>query len=185
MTEGLLTDPVMAALCARHGPVRLRPRRPFPSVVEAIISQQLSTRAADTIIARLRRQTPFTCEAIAKVAPRKLRSAGLSRSKGGYLKELARFAAQGGFKGIRDLPDELVIERLTAVKGIGPWTAEMFLIFTLHRPDVWPVGDNGVQRAARDLYGVVRREDLMALGDRFRPIRSQAAWYLWRSLEKE
>ncbi|MGH7702108.1 MAG: DNA-3-methyladenine glycosylase family protein [Gemmatimonadales bacterium] len=175
----------MAGLCGRYGPVRLKPCRYFPALVESIVSQQLSTRAADTIIARLRERTRFTPAAMARVHPRRLRAAGLSRAKAGFLRELARFADQGGLRGIRRLPDERVIERLTEVKGIGVWTAEMFLIFALQRPDVWPVGDGGIQRAARELYGVDSREALSALGERFRPTRSHAAWYLWRSLEKE
>jgi DNA-3-methyladenine glycosylase II len=161
----------------------IRPRRPFPSLVEAIVSQQLSTRAADTIIARLRQRTPFIPDAIQQIDSRRLRSAGLSRSKVSFLKALARFTAAGGLRGLRHLPDETVIERLTGVKGIGVWTAEMFLIFSLSRPDVWPVGDGGVQRAARNLYGAAKAEELQALGERFRPYRSHAAWYLWRALE--
>ncbi len=173
----------MAGLCEQHGPMALRARRPFPSLVEAIISQQLSSRAADTIIARARKRTPFTPQALGRIDPRRLCSAGLSRSKARFLKALARFAAEGGLKGLQRLPDDEIVARLTVVKGIGVWTAEMFLIFSLKRADVWPVGDGGVQRAARDLYGITEPEALVALGERFRPFRSHAAWYLWRALE--
>ena len=133
--------------------------------------------------ARVRQRTPFAPEAIVKIDARRLRAAGLSRSKAGFLKALARFTVQGGLKGLRRLPDDEIVARLTAVKGIGVWTAEMFLIFSLQRPDVWPVGDGGVQRAARDLYGISERDALLALGERFRPFRSHAAWSLWRALE--
>jgi DNA-3-methyladenine glycosylase II len=120
---------------------------------------------------------------LAGTDPRRLRRAGLSRAKARYVRELARFAAAGGLRGLRRMPDAAVIERLTSVKGVGVWTAEMFLIFSLHRPDVWPVGDGGIQRAALNLYGARTRKALEGLGERFRPLRTHAAWYLWRSLE--
>lgn len=184
MTDILRTDPIMAELVARHGPFRPRPRRPFVSLVRAIVSQQISTRAARTILARLEARYPLTPAALAAAEPRRLRSAGLSRAKALYVRELARFARTGGLRGLHRLPDEAVIARLTQVKGIGVWTVEMFLLFCLGRPDVWPVGDGGIQRAARLLYGVEDREGLLALGERFRPWRSHAAWYLWRALEE-
>ncbi|HSE66406.1 MAG TPA: hypothetical protein VLB12_05450, partial [Gemmatimonadales bacterium] len=81
-------------------------------------------------------------------------------------------------------PDAEVVERLTSVKGIGAWTAEMFLIFSLNRPDVWPVGDGGIQRAALNLYRIRSPRSLQKLGERFRPVRTHAAWYLWRSLDE-
>ena len=112
-----------------------------------------------------------------------LRAAGLSRAKTIYLRELARFALAGGLHDLDRLEDEVVVERLTRVKGVGRWTAEMFLMFSLGRPDVWPLGDGGVQRAARQLYRIRSPRRLAQLGERFRPFRSHAAWYLWRSID--
>jgi DNA-3-methyladenine glycosylase II len=172
----------MAGLVARHRPPTIEPQRPFPSLVDAIVSQQISGKAAESIMARLRGLVPIRPAALAEADLRRLRRAGLSRAKAVYVRELARFAANGGLRGLGRLPDDAVVERLTSVKGVGVWTAEMFLIFSLGRPDVWPVGDGGVQRAALSLYGVKTPRKLSALGDRFRPFRTYAAWYLWRSL---
>lgn len=178
----LLACPIMAELVAKHRPPVFQPVRPFPSLVDAIISQQISGKAAESILARLKTLVPITQSALAGADLRRLRRAGLSRAKAVYVRELARFAAAGGLRGIHRLPDQAVVERLTGVKGVGVWTAEMFLIFSLGRPDVWPVGDGGVQRAAFNLYGVRNLKKLAQLGDRFRPYRTHAAWYLWRSL---
>lgn len=180
--EPLLACPIMADLVARHRPPEFKPVRPFPALVDAIISQQISGKAAESILNRLRALVPITPVDLAEADLRRLRRAGLSRAKATYVRELARFAAAGGLRGLHRLSDEVIVERLTAVKGIGVWTAEMFLIFSLGRPDVWPVGDGGVQRAAMNLYGVKNLKKLALLGDRFRPWRTHAAWYLWRSL---
>jgi DNA-3-methyladenine glycosylase II len=172
----------MAGLVARHRPPGFERRRPFPSLVDAIVSQQISGKAADSIMNRLRSLVPIQPASLARADLRRLRRAGLSRAKAVYLRELARFAEDGGLRGLSRLADGVVVERLTSVKGVGVWTAEMFLIFSLGRPDVWPVGDGGVQRAAFNLYGVKTPQKLAALGERFRPFRTHAAWYLWRSL---
>jgi DNA-3-methyladenine glycosylase II len=174
----------MVRLQARHGPVRLSPRPAFESLVDAIVSQQISGKAADAILARLRDRVPLEPAALARANLLRLRGAGLSKAKAVYVRELGRFADQGGLDGIERLDDHEVIERLTSVKGIGVWTAEMFLIFSLNREDVWPIGDGGVQRAARTLYRVRTSRSLQRLGERFRPYRTHAAWYLWRSLDE-
>ena len=180
--EQLLACPIMSDLVAKHRPPAFRPRRPFPALVDAIVSQQISGKAADSILARLRTLVPIRPDALAEAELRRLRRAGLSRAKAVYVRELARFAVGGGLRGLGRLPDAAVVERLTSVKGVGVWTAEMFLIFSLGRPDVWPVGDGGVQRAAINLYGVKNLKKLALLGDQFRPFRTHAVWYLWRSL---
>jgi DNA-3-methyladenine glycosylase II len=172
----------MADLVARHLAPVFPPQRPFPSLVDAIISQQISGKAAESIMTRLRALVPIRPAALADADLRRLRRAGLSRAKATYVRELARFARDGGLRGLDRLPDAEIVDRLTAVKGVGVWTAEMFLIFSLARPDVWPVGDGGVQRAAFNLYGVRTPRRLTELGERFRPWRTYAAWYLWRSL---
>lgn len=180
--EPLLGCPIMAGLVAQHRPPLIEPQRPFPSLVDAIVSQQISGKAAASIMNRLSELVSITPAALATADLRRLRRAGLSRAKATYVRELARFAVDGGLRGLGRLPDEAIIERLTAVKGIGVWTAEMFLIFSLGRLDVWPIGDGGVQRAAFNLYGVKTPKQMAQLGERFRPVRTHAAWYLWRSL---
>jgi len=184
MNEAFLTCPIMSGLCQRHGPMQLAPQPAFVALVDAIVSQQISGRAAEAILARLRARVALRPRALAGAHPATLRAAGLSRAKVRYVRELGRFAAQGGLRGLDRLSDEAIIARLTAVKGIGTWTAEMFLIFSLHRPDVWPIGDGGIQRAAGLLYRANTPKALTALGERFRPYRSHAAWYLWRSLSE-
>lgn len=182
MNEAFDTCPIMSGLRQRHGPMRISPQPAFLSLVDAIVSQQISGRAAEAILGRLRARVPLRPTRLATAHHSTLRSVGLSRAKATYVRELGRFASEGGLRGLTRLSDEEIIARLTAVKGIGTWTAEMFLIFSLQRPDVWPIGDGGVQRAAAMLYGATSPKTLSALGERFRPFRSHAAWYLWRSL---
>ncbi len=172
----------MADLVARHRSPVFKPRRAFPSLVDAIVSQQISVKAADSIMAKLRTLVPIQPEALAEADPRRLRRAGLSRAKALYVRELARFTVDGGLRGLGKLSDEAIIERLTSVKGVGVWTTEMFLMFALGRPDVWPIGDGGIQRALIKLYRVTTPKQMLAVGEQFRPMRSHAAWYLWRSL---
>ncbi len=183
MHPSLLGCPIMADLVARHRPPVIEPQRPFPSLVDAIVSQQISGKAAASILTRLAELVPIRPATLAAADLRRTRRAGLSRAKAQYIRELARFAEAGGLRGLSRLPDDAVVERLVQVKGVGVWTAQMFLIFSLGRPDVWPVGDGGIQRAAQQLYGVRARSRLERLGERFRPVRTSAAWYCWRSLE--
>lgn len=183
MHPPLLACPIMADLVARHRPPTIVPQPPFPALVDAIVSQQISGKAAASILARLAELVPIRPVTLARADLRRLRRAGLSRAKASYVRELARFAEAGGLRGLGRLSDAEVVERLVQVKGVGVWTAEMFLIFSLDRPDVWPVGDGGIQRAAERLYRVRARSRLQRLGERFRPYRTSAAWYLWRSLE--
>lgn len=175
----------MADLVARHRPPGYRPRRPFPALVESIIGQQISIKAADSIMAKLKATVPIQPEALAAADPRRLRRAGLSRAKALYVRELARFAADGGLRGLSRLEDQAIIERLTKVKGIGVWTTEMFLMFSLGRADVWPIGDGGIQRALVKLYNAKTPKQMTEIGERYRPVRSHAAWYLWRSLSDD
>ncbi|MEO8635354.1 MAG: DNA-3-methyladenine glycosylase 2 family protein [Gemmatimonadales bacterium] len=173
----------MSGLVLRHGPMTFERKSPFEALVGAIISQQISGKAAASIAARLRTRVTFDPAALARAHPMTLGAAGLSRAKATYLRELAQFALAGGLNALETEDDDAVVERLTSVKGIGRWTAEMFLMFSLGRPDVWPVGDGGVQRAALQLYRVRSPRRLAQLGERFRPFRSHAAWYLWRSID--
>jgi len=181
------TDRVMAKLVRTHGNCRLdaKKARPFHALTSAIISQQLSTKAAATIAGRVAQQAarPFTAEAMLALEPEVLRAAGLSTAKTRYIHELARRVVQGhlDLASIRKLDDEAVIAALTEVPGIGRWTAEMFLIFTLRRPDILSLGDAGLSRSVRLLYGETAQ--MQRVAERWRPYRSVACWYLWRHLD--
>jgi DNA-3-methyladenine glycosylase II len=184
-------DPVMKRLIARHGhcPIAEREFEPFHMLANSIISQQLSTRAAATIKQRvgILVGVPFQIGKVLSVAPAELRGAGLSGAKTRYIGELAAHVSDGrlDFEEILFLNDEAAIEKLVIVPGIGRWTAEMFLLFGLKRLDVLALGDAGLQRAARKLYGKKRRSAtlLPRVAESWRPYRSIASWYLWRSLE--
>jgi len=188
-------DPVLRELIREHGPCGLADAQhtdPFRALVSAIISQQLSTKAAATIKARLdtligSRLSPSR---IAAVADDALRGVGLSRQKIAYLRDLCNRVTTGdlALDQLGEMNDEEVVVALTSVKGIGRWTAEMFLMFRLHRPDVLPVGDLGIVKAVQRAYGmrkVPSPERLTKLGEQWRPYRSVACWYLWASLDSK
>ena len=182
----------MKRLIAAHGhcPIAEREFQPFHMLANSIISQQLSTKAAATIKQRVGVLVgvPFETSKVLSVSTEKLRGAGLSQAKTRYIRELAAYVIDGrlDFDTIISLDDEFVIEKLIVVPGIGRWTAEMFLLFGLKRLDVLAVGDAGLQRAARNLYGKKRKSAtlLPRVAEDWRPYRSIASWYLWRSLEE-
>ncbi len=193
------SDPVMRRLVDERGPLdeeqrrRGRPLEPYGVLVRSIVGQQLSTKAARTIYERLTDlfdgRTPSPAELLA-ADPEEVRSVGLSRPKVAYLRSLAEHVESGELELARlsELPDEEVIEQLTAVKGLGQWTADMFLIFHLGRPDVLPVGDLGIRRAVERAYDLPELPDaarLTKIGEPWRPHRSLASLYLWRSLDNE
>ncbi len=164
------------------------------ALVGAIVSQQLSTKAAATIFGRFVALFPEGhiphAAAIHAIDDAALRGVGLSGQKVGYLRDLCARIGDGRLllDELETLEDELVIERLTSVKGFGRWTAEMFLMFRLHRPDVLPVGDLGIVNAIQRLYGLRKRPDakrILKLGEAWRPYRSVACWYLWQTLKNE
>ncbi|MCX7601545.1 MAG: DNA-3-methyladenine glycosylase 2 family protein [Meiothermus sp.] len=178
----------MQKLAAKHGPAPFAPhpfprRAPYVVLLSSIVSQQLSGKAADTIWQRLSSRFALEPEVLWQARTEDLRAVGLSNAKARYVQDLSRFALEGGLLGIEHQPDPEVIRRLTQVRGIGVWTVQMFLMFGLGRPDVWPVLDLGIRKGAQQLYGISEREALEELGERFRPYRSHAAWYLWRVLE--
>jgi len=185
-------DPVIAALIRTHGPcglARAQHTDPFHALVQAIISQQLSTAAARTIGQRLRGlyDGRMTAAAIAATPDPALRAVGLSPQKVGYMRDLCAKVDSGALAlaSLDTLSDDAVIEALTQVKGIGRWTAEMFLMFRLHRPDVLPVGDLGIVKAIQKQYRLRKTplpDRLMKIGEAWRPYRSVACWYLWASL---
>ena len=199
MNHLLSADPVLGALVEVHGPLtdeqrrRGRPAEAYGALLRSIVGQQLSTKAARTIYERLidlyGGQTPAPEQIVATDAE-ELRGVGLSRAKAAYLRSLAEHVIEGELEldRLNDLPDEEVIAQLTAVKGLGPWTAHMFLIFHLRRPDVLPVGDLGVRRAVQLAYGMEDlppAAELERIAERWRPYRSLASLYLWRSLDNE
>ena len=189
----------MRRLVDEQGPLgeeerrRGRPREAYGALLRSIVGQQLSTKAARTIYERLTAlfdgRTPTPAELLA-ADPEKVRSAGLSRPKVGYLRSLAEHVESGelALDRLTELPDDEVSEQLTAVKGLGQWTADMFLIFHLRRPDVLPVGDLGIRRAVERAYGLPEIPDaaqVLEIGEPWRPHRSLASLYLWRSLDNE
>jgi DNA-3-methyladenine glycosylase II len=185
-------DPVIGALIKRHGACGLADAQhedTFTALVHSIISQQLSTRAAATIARRFDAlfDGPPQPRAVARVDDTQLRAVGLSSQKIRYIRDLSARIIDGSLPldRVNDLPDEDVIQSLTQVKGIGRWTAEMFLMFRLHRPDVLPVDDLGIVKAVQRAYGLrkmPRPERLTKIGEPWRPYRSVACWYLWASL---
>ncbi|GAB4430610.1 MAG: DNA-3-methyladenine glycosylase [Chloroflexi bacterium OHK40] len=179
-------DPVLGALIARIGPVELQPTgHSFATLASAIVSQQISVQAAAAIMRRLEATAgTITPEAILATSPENLRAAGLSTAKAGYLLDLAARAVAGAFDTLPTLSDEAAIARLTAVKGIGLWTAEIYLLFALGRPDILPAGDLGLRYAIHRFYerpAPPTPAEVRALGEPWRPYRSIAAWYLWRA----
>lgn len=185
------SDPILRAIIERVGPCRMEfgPAE-FSSLAEAIVYQQLNGKAAVTIFRRFADLVgdPLTPEGILKLTDEQLRGVGLSKQKSAYLKDLANKTAGGllDFVKLPELSDEEVIEHLTQVKGIGVWTAHMFLIFSLRRPDVLPTGDYGVQMAMKKHYKkrkLPKPKDMEKIAKAWTPYRSIACWYMWRSLD--
>jgi DNA-3-methyladenine glycosylase II len=191
----LRRDPVLAALIRKHGECGLaRAQRSdhFSALVRAITGQQLSTKAAATIYSRLVALMPegLTPAALSALTDEQLRSVGMSRQKTTYFRDLCEKALSGvvPLDTLESMTDEEVITALTQVKGIGRWSAEMFLMFRLHRPDVLPVDDLGIVNAVKNVYRLRKRptaDRIRKIGAAWQPYRSVACWYLWRSLDNE
>lgn len=184
-------DPILAAIIEKVGPCRMEfgPAE-FCRLAEAIVYQQLNGKAAVTIFKRFAALAgePLTPEGILRLTDAQLRGAGLSKQKSSYLKDLSAKTASGllDFACLPELPDEEVIKHLTQVKGIGVWTAHMFLMFSLRRPNVLPTGDYGVQMAIKKLYKkrkLPKPKDMEKIARAWEPYRSVACWYMWRSLD--
>lgn len=189
-------DPALGDLIARAGQFTMRPTPShslFQSLVRSIVYQQLSGRAAATILGRVtqlfapkRFPTPRD---LLEISPDRLRGAGLSTAKTAALRDLAARTLDGtvpSLARVRRMEDEEIVERLTAVRGIGRWTVEMLLIFKLGRPDVLPLGDLGVRKGFARTFGKRKLPEPTVMnrrGERWRPYRSVASWYLWRALE--
>jgi DNA-3-methyladenine glycosylase II len=188
-------DPVMKGLIEKVGPCRLEPRRDyFVMLANAIVSQQISTKVAEVLFNRFkdqfprRKPTPELTTRFLAGEEALVRACGLSRQKHGYLIDLSLHFTTGKIpvRRFARMSDEEVIESLTQVKGIGRWTAEMFLIFVLNRPDVFPVDELGIQEAYKKFYGLSERptpKKLLPMGESWRPWRTVATYYLWRALE--
>ena len=185
------SDPVLAAIIERVGPCRMEFGPPeFHSLAEAIVYQQLNGKAAVTIFKRFAALAgePVTPEGIRKLTDAQLRSVGLSKQKSSYLKDMADRASRGelDFSRLPEMTDDDVIRHLTQVKGVGVWTAHMFLMFTLRRPNVLPTGDYGIQMAIKKHYKkrkMPKPEVMAKIAKSWEPYRSVACWYLWRSLD--
>lgn len=190
-------DPVMAGLIARLEPCELKPiprRSPFESLVRAVAHQQLHGKAADTILKRFIALVPGRRfprpEDVLKLSEESLRAAGFSRGKIAAIHDIARRTIAGVVPTGRTLSqwsDDEIVERLTQCRGIGRWSVEMLLIFKLARPDVLPVDDFGVRDGFRAAYGratAPKPKELLEFGERWRPHRTTASWYLWRAADQ-
>jgi DNA-3-methyladenine glycosylase II len=186
------SDPVMAAIVRRVGPCRIQRHRggtTFWYLTRAILRQQISGMAAAAIERKLcERFGPAPTPAhFIGASDADLRGVGLSRQKAAYLRDLARKASDGlPLERLARMKEERVVEVVTSVKGIGRWTADMLLMFRMGRPDVLPTGDYGIQKAIQTAYrtrGLPRPKRILRLGEAWRPYRTIASWYLWRSLE--
>ena len=201
------SDPVLRAIIERVGPYRMTYREPtYHSLARAIVYQQLNGKAALTIFNRFTTLAgdPLTPEGVLKLTPEQMRAVGLSKQKSSYLLDMAERAARGDLDFIRvpTLPDNDVIEHLTQVKGVGVWTAHMFLMFALQRPNILPTGDFGIRMAmfrhyldkSRANHDTKKRKrkiklptpaQMEQIAQCWEPYRSVACWYLWRSLDVE
>jgi DNA-3-methyladenine glycosylase II len=187
-------DPTLAEVIAAVGPCRFKPRAEgthFDAIVRSIVYQQITGKAAATILKRLHAhfggRAP-TAQELVDTSEEELRTAGLSRQKQRYMRDLAERTASGQveFEHFDELPDEEIIKELTAIKGIGPWTAQIFLMFRLGRADVLPVADLGIQKAIQRAWRMrklPKPAQVAKLGTRWAPHRTVASWYLWRSLD--
>ena len=188
----LRQDPALAGVIDMVGEFKLKKRNHhFAVLVESIISQQLATSAADAIFKRFKGLYPKFPTASEVLATRKskLRTVGLSGMKIEYLKNLAKHVEEGklNMRAISRMSDEDVIDHLTQVRGIGRWTAEMFLIFSLGRQDVFPVGDFGLRKGVQVLFSlpeIPKPQEVEKLGQDWKPYRTIATWYIWKSLQK-
>jgi 3-methyladenine DNA glycosylase/8-oxoguanine DNA glycosylase len=190
------TDKVLGRLIRRVGPCRLKPKRrrsPFEALVQSVAYQQLNGTAAATILGRVKALYPHrrfpTPQDLLKTPDEQLRAAGLSRAKIMAVKDIAAKTLNGvvpSLSAIAQMSEEEIVAQLLTIRGVGPWTVEMLLIFTLGRPDVLPTTDYGVRKGFALTYGwkeLPRPKELLEFGEKWRPHRTTAAWYFWRALE--
>jgi len=185
------SDPVMRLIIERVGPYKMQFGEPkFHSLAEAIVYQQLNGKAAVTIFRRFVALAgdPLTPTGILKLTPQQMRAVGLSKQKTSYLFDMAERASRGelDFSRLPTMSDDEVVGHLTQVKGVGVWTAQMFLIFSLRRPNILPTGDYGVRVAIKKAYNkrkLPKPEVMEKIAKPWEPYRSIASWYLWQSLD--
>jgi len=187
------SDKILSNVIKKHGQCNLQPAtyNLFHTLTSSIISQQLSASSARAIKGRLfdlLGLEQFTPEGILKITLKGFKEAGLSRPKQEYIQEIAQGVKRGqiDFASIPKLKDEEVISRLVSLRGVGKWTAEMFLIFGLGRPDVLSLGDAGLKRGFKILYGLKElptEDEMISISEPWRPYRSIASWYLWRAVD--
>ena len=189
-------DPILGALIAKVGPCGLQPdraRSPFQALVQAVAHQQLNGKAANTILARFIALFPHgrfpSAKEVFDVEASALTGVGFSRAKAGYVKDIARMALEGVVPGngqIKRMSDDEIVARLTQIKGVGRWTVEMLLIFSLGRPDVLPVDDYGIRQGFAIAFRKRKLPEpaqILKHGERWKPYRTTASWYLWRAVD--
>jgi DNA-3-methyladenine glycosylase II len=179
----LLTDEVMCSLVGKYPAFPSEPQGVYAALLRAVIGQQISNRAARTIRQRIDQEIGLSADRLLVAPTQQLRFCGLSPRKLESLRVIAQMEAAGEFDELTRLEQSEIAERLVRISGVGPWTVDMVLIFGLHKLDIWPIKDHGLVTAARAAYGAAWTRDIAGLGERFRPFRTLAAWYLWRSLE--
>ena len=183
----LETDPALGPVIAEHGPIPFEPAEDvFERLVRSILSQQVSTASARAIRERLFSAVEIDPESILDTDPELLRAVGLSRQKAAYVRNVAEafLAKEYDRDSFAQMTDEEIISELTAIKGVGVWTAKMQLIFTFGRPDVFPIEDLGIRNGMRELFGEdLTREGMREQADAWRPYRSAASLYLWRVVD--
>jgi len=183
------SDPILGALISRNGSIVREPRGDyFASLARAIIGQQISVKAASSIFERFEKLTKLDPTKVTGLDEEAIKVIGLSRPKARYIQDLARNFVDNSavYNHLESLSDDAVIAELTAVKGIGTWTAQMFLMFTLVRPDVFAPDDVGLQKAIKQAYGfdvLPGRAELEQFAERWKPYRTIASWHLWHSLD--
>ena len=184
--HALCEDPALAPVVEAHGPLTLEPAPdPFRRLVVSLVRQQLSMDAAEAIRERLFEAVEITPSGVLEAEPETLQETGLSAAKTEYVRNVATAFRERRYdrESFAQLSDREVIEELSSIRGVGPWTAKMFLVFALARPDVFPVEDLGVRRAMETLYGDASHTEMTDRAENWRPYRSYAALYLWRAHE--
>lgn len=190
----MFNDSILNKLIKKYGPPPKREDRSeflYEELIESIIGQQLSGKAADTIFKRFLGLYPKSKfpkpKLLIETDVEKLRSAGMSYSKASYIKNIAQAFLDKSIdiKKLQKMENEEIIKELTKIKGVGNWTAEMILMFTFRRTDVFSLGDAGLRRAIKNLYKIEAEKEILKLSEKWKPNRSLACWYLWRSLEND
>lgn len=178
----LSKDPIMRRLVDTYSPVSIGKSPIFEALIGSIINQQLSESSSASIYKRLKDLTSITPESLSVLDVESFRSCGISRQKVSYIKSVSDVALNEELNNIIYLSNDEIIATLTKIKGVGIWTAQMVLMFACGREDVWSSKDAGLMRSARKLYNVQSEEEFISLGERFRPYRSYASWYLWSAI---